>query len=64
LLKIWALFDKNPPFTADQLRALTAGDEFVVIDWPGIFGVQPTPFAQAVRETFNHPIYGPVVLDF
>jgi len=64
LLKIWALFDKNPPFTADQLQALTAGDEFVVIDWPGIFGVQPTPFVQAIRETFNHPIYGPVVLDF
>ena len=64
LLNVWAVFDKNPPFTADQLQALTAGDEFVVIDWPGIFQVRPTPFAAAVQETFNHPIYGAVVLDF
>jgi nucleoside-diphosphate-sugar epimerase len=64
LLKAWALFDKNPPFTADQLQALTAGDEFVVIDWPTLFDVRPTPFTQAVRETFNHPVYSAVVLDF
>jgi nucleoside-diphosphate-sugar epimerase len=64
LLKVWALFDKNPPFTADQLQALTAGDEFVVIDWPALFDVRPTPFRAAVRETFNHPVYSAVVLDF
>jgi nucleoside-diphosphate-sugar epimerase len=64
LLKIWALFDKTPPFTADQLQALVAGDEFAVIDWPRIFAVTPTPFAQAVRETFTHPVYSDVVLDF
>ena len=64
LLKIWALFDKAPPFTADQLDALVAGDEFAVIDWPRLFAVQPTPFAEAVRETFTHPRYSGVVLDF
>jgi uncharacterized protein YbjT (DUF2867 family) len=64
LLKIWALFDKTPPFTADQLQALVAGDEFAVIDWPRIFAVTPTPFVQAVRETFTHPVYSGVVLDF
>jgi nucleoside-diphosphate-sugar epimerase len=64
LLKIWALFDKNPPFTADQLKALVARDEFEVIDWPGIFKVEPTPFAKAVEETFKHPTYSKVVLDF
>jgi nucleoside-diphosphate-sugar epimerase len=64
LLKIWALFDKTPPFTADQLQALVAGDEFTVIDWPGIFAVTPTPFGQAVRETFTHPLYSTVVLEF
>lgn len=64
LLKIWALFDSNPPFTADQLKALTAGDEFEVIDWPGIFVVRATPFAEAVRETFNHPTYSKVSLEF
>lgn len=64
LLKIWALFDKNPPFTADQLKALVARDEFEVIDWPGIFQVRPTPFAKAVEETFKHPTYSKVVLEF
>lgn len=64
LLKIWALFDRNPPFTADQLKALTSPDEFEIIDWPGIFGVEPTPFSKAINETFNHPNYSRVVLDF
>lgn len=64
LLKIWALFDKTPPFTADQLQALIAGDEFAVIDWPAIFAVSPTPFASAVRETFTHPSYSGIALEF
>lgn len=64
LLKTWALFDRNPPFTADQLKALVAHDEFEVIDWPRIFGVQPTAFAAAIDETFNDPAYGKVVLEF
>lgn len=64
LLKTWALFDRNPPFTADQLQALVAHDEFEVIDWPGIFNVQPTPFAKAIDETFNDPVYSKIVLDF
>jgi nucleoside-diphosphate-sugar epimerase len=64
LLKTWALFDRQPPFTADQLKALVAHDEFEVIDWPGIFGVQPTPFAQAIDETFNDAEYGKIVLEF
>ncbi len=64
LLKTWALFDSNPPFTADQLKALVAHDEFEVIDWPRIFGVSATPFAQAIHETFNDPEYSSVVLEF
>lgn len=64
LLKIWALFDKNPPFTASQLTALTAHDEFEVIDWPGLFGIKPTPFTDAVDKTFNHPKYSQVDLEF
>ena len=64
LLKTWALFDANPPFTADQLKALVAHDEFEVIDWPGIFGVQATPFRTAIDATFNHPTYSRVVLEF
>lgn len=64
LLWVWALFDRNPPFTTQQLQALVAKDEFEVIDWPGIFGVQPTPFATAIDETFNDLNYGKVVLEF
>jgi len=64
LLRTWALFDSDPPFTAEQLKALTAGDEFEVIDWPGRFGVSATRFNDALKETFQHPTYSSVVLDF
>ncbi len=64
LLRVWGMFDQNPPFTTQQLSALVAHDEFEVIDWPGIFGVTPTPFSTAIVETFNDPIYGKIVLEF
>jgi nucleoside-diphosphate-sugar epimerase len=64
LLWTWSLFDKNPPFTTQQLEALVAKDEFEVIDWPGIFGVPYTPFHKAIDETFNDPAYGNVALAF
>lgn len=64
LLWIWGLFDKSPPFTTQQLAALTAKDEFEVIDWPGIFGVPYTSFSDAIHETFSHPKYSKVVLEF
>lgn len=64
LLKTWALFDKNPPFTAQQLKALVAHDEFEVIDWPHIFNIQSTSFEQAIHETFNDPTYSKIVMEF
>lgn len=64
LLWVWGVFDKNPPFTTQQLAALVAKDEFEVIDWPGLFGVPSTPFRRAVEETFNDPRYGEVALEF
>ena len=64
LLKTWALFDKNPPFTANQLEALIAHDEFEIIDWPKIFTVHPTPFSQAIDQTFNDPAYSKIILEF
>jgi nucleoside-diphosphate-sugar epimerase len=64
LLWLWAVFDKNPPFTTQQLVALCAKDEFEVMDWPTVFCWPYTPFAQAVDETFNHPQYSQVVLEF
>jgi len=64
MLWLWGRFDKNPPFTTQQLAALTACDEFEVIDWPGIFGVPYTPFGTAIHETFNHPVYSKIILEF
>ena len=64
LLWVWAIFDSNPPFTTQQLQALVARDEFEVIDWPSIFGVESTPFSKAIDETFNDPTYSKVYLEF
>lgn len=64
LLWLWGLFDRNPPFTTQQLAALVAHDEFEVIDWPGIFDVPCTPFKAAIEATFHHPVYSKVVLEF
>jgi hypothetical protein len=61
---VWGLFDKNPPFTTQQLKALIAKDEFEVIDWPGIFNVPCTSFKDAIDETFNDPRYSSVVMEF
>lgn len=64
LLWTWSLFDKNPPFTIQQLEALIGKDEFKIIDWPKIFNVKYTPFSQAIDATFNHPIYSKITLEF
>ena len=62
LLKVYALFSGKPPFTADQLKALSAGDEFHGIDTRAVFGVAQTPFEDAVRESYCDPRYGGIVL--
>jgi nucleoside-diphosphate-sugar epimerase len=64
LLKINAVFDKNPAFTSRQLEALVTPDVFEVIDWPRIFGVRATPLQEALERTFCDPVYSKVVLDF
>ena len=64
LLKIYALFDPDPPFTADQLKALVARDEFEVIRWDEIFGVKPTPFARAIELTYGENKYSNIILKF
>ena len=64
LIWLWGRFDKKPPFTTQQLAALSTKDEFEVIDWPSIFDVSYTPFSLAIDETFNHPEYSKVVLEF
>ena len=62
MLRAYALFSDKPPFTADQLVALTAGDDFSGVDIQQVFGFEPTPFRDAIRETFGHPTYSAVVL--
>lgn len=64
MLKAYALVDNDPPFTAKQLEALVTPDVFETIDWPGIFGVRSTPLAIALRETYRHPDYGKIALEF
>ena len=63
LLKTYALFSSKPPFTADQLKALTAGDAFTGVDIEATFGFRPTPFREALRETFTHPVYSAIALE-
>lgn len=64
LLRVYAVFDRDPPFTTKQLEALVTPDSFEVIDWPSIFGVRATPLGEALAITFNDPKYSGVVLDF
>jgi nucleoside-diphosphate-sugar epimerase len=64
LLQLWALISRQPAFTRSQLQALTAGDEFEVIDWPRIFAVTPTPLAEALRITYQDPRFSQVEMPF
>jgi nucleoside-diphosphate-sugar epimerase len=64
LLWIYAVFDRDPPFTTRQLEALVIPETFPVIPWGEMFGFLPTPFREAVRETFADPRYANVVLHF
>ena len=62
MLRAYALFSGKPPFTADQLKALTAGDEFNGVDTEKVFGVRQTPFPEAVRESYCDKKYSDITL--
>lgn len=62
LLQTYALFSSKPPFTAAQLEALTAGDDFRGVDTEAVFGVRQTPFEDAVRESYCDPRYAHITL--
>jgi nucleoside-diphosphate-sugar epimerase len=64
LLWIYALFDRDPPFTTAQLEALVIPEVFPVIDWPRIFGVEATPLESALRETYLDQRYCDIILAF
>jgi hypothetical protein len=62
LLKFYAFFSRQPPFTADQLKALTARDHFIGINTEKVFGISQTPFEQAISETFSDKQYSQIIL--
>lgn len=62
LLRVYAIFSGKPPFTAEQLKALTAGDDFKGLDTEATFGVRQTPFVEAIRESYCDPRYSSIVL--
>lgn len=64
MMATYGLFSSNPPFTTQQLDALVADDKFELIPWWDIFGVEATGFKDAIDETFNHPKYSLITLDF
>lgn len=64
MMASYGMFSKNPPFTTQQLDALVADDKFELIPWWQIFSVEPTPFHEAIEETFNHPTYSLIRLEF
>jgi nucleoside-diphosphate-sugar epimerase len=64
MLKAYSMLDKDPPFTTKQLEALIIPDVFEVINWPDTFGVSATPLADALRQTYLHPRYAKIVLEF
>lgn len=63
LMQAYGVFSANPPFVPDQLQALMAGDYFSGDSMEQEFGIKPTPFAEAIQETFTHPVYSKVVLE-
>lgn len=62
LLRTYSLFSSKPPFTADQLTALSAGDDFTGVDTEAVFGVKQHDFEAAVRESYCDPRYSHIVL--
>ena len=52
-LRIQLLLLRKAIFTVEQLDALTAGDDFPVDDWPGVFGVPVTSFRDAATRVYT-----------
>lgn len=63
LVGAYALIDRHPPFTTQQLEALVIPEEFEMIDWPRIFGVAMTPVREALMRTFREKPYCDIVLE-
>lgn len=64
LLKIYAIFDRDPPFTTSQLQALIIHEEFELIPWWDIFEIESTSLDDALKETYLDETYSKYVLNF
>lgn len=62
LMQCYGFFSSNPPFTPQQLEALTIGDIFEGVNLKESFDIEPTPFKEAIHETLTDPRYKDVVL--
>jgi nucleoside-diphosphate-sugar epimerase len=62
LLRLYSVFSSKPPFTADQLEALVAGDDFKGVDTEAAFGFSQTPLEQALRESYCDPRYSHILV--
>jgi hypothetical protein len=54
----------GPSTPSKQLEALVTPDVLEVIDWPIVFGVKSTKLDEALRETFQDPVFSQIVLAF
>lgn len=64
LLKVYAIFDRDPPFTTSQLQALVIHEEFELIPWWDIFEIKSTPLNTALEETYLNETYSKYILEF
>ena len=64
LLSVYALFDRDPPFTTSQLKALVIDEVFEDIDWESMFSISATPLAAAIQQTFSDSVYSNIKLKF
>jgi nucleoside-diphosphate-sugar epimerase len=64
LLRAYAVFDSNPPFTVRQLEALVIPEAFPESGWPRTFACEPTPFRAALEQTLRDATYSQVALEF
>lgn len=64
LLFVYGKLSSKPPFTTSQLEALVIPETFPVIDWPGIFDVEPTSLKNAIAESYLDPRYSHIILKF
>ncbi len=62
LMQAYGWFFSNPPFTPEQLDALIIPEKFSGENIKSTFGITPTPFKQAIKETFTHPQYANIAL--